>query len=92
MGSGFPVLSMMEIDGESGEGKGTYWNPVMASRRCHASRIVSGRTGIEIAEPTSNSCRAVLILEISVGFTSAEGREKSQYRAMVFGGGSDIHL
>ena len=80
----------MEIYGESGGGKGTYWNPVMASRRCHASRIVSGRTGIAIAEPTSNSCRAVLILEISVGLTSAEGREKSQYRAIVLGGGREI--
>lgn len=43
-----------------------------------------------MAVPTSSSCRAVLTLEIVVGLTSAEGREKSQYRAMVLGGGSEI--
>lgn len=71
--------------------KDTYWNPVIASFKCQALRNASGRTGMPMAEPTRNSCKAVLILEISVGFTSAEGREKSQYRAMVFGGGREIH-
>lgn len=30
-------------------------------------------------------------MEMVVGFTSADGREKSQYRAIVFGGGREIH-
>lgn len=62
----------------------------MASLKCQALMIVSGTTGRAIALPTSTSCRAVLILEISVGLTSAEGSEKSQYRAMVLGGGREI--
>jgi thioredoxin reductase len=68
----------------------TYWNAVMASLKCQALIMASGTTGRAIALPTSTSWRAVLILEISVGFTSAEGREKSQYRAIVLGGGSEI--
>lgn len=43
-----------------------------------------------MAEPTRSSCRAVFSFETEVGLTSADGREKSQYRAMVFGGGSEI--
>ena len=70
---------------------GTYWNAVMDSCKFHASMTVSGSTGKAMALPTSSSCRAVLILDTVVGFTSAEGREKSQYRAMVFGGGREIH-
>ncbi|KAI5310500.1 hypothetical protein KEM55_006238, partial [Ascosphaera atra] len=48
-------------------------------------------TGIVMADHTSPSCSAVFTFEISVGFTSADGSEKSQYRAIVFGGGSEIH-
>lgn len=51
----------------------------------------AGSTGRAIALPTRSSCSAVLALDMPVGFTSADGREKSQYRAMVFGGGNDIH-
>ncbi|KMU89312.1 hypothetical protein CIHG_06985 [Coccidioides immitis H538.4] len=54
--------------------------------------MASGITGIAIAPPISNSCKAVFTFEIRVGLTTADGREKSQYRAMVFGGGSEIHL
>ena len=40
--------------------------------------------------PISASCKNVLYLLIVVGRTSAEGREKSQYRIKVLGGGRDI--
>lgn len=69
----------------------TYCKPVMASCSPHAPNIDSGITGIAIADPTSTSCSAVFIFEMFVGFTSADGSEKSQYRAMVLGGGRDIH-
>lgn len=62
----------------------------MASLKCQALTTASGTTGRAIALPTSTSCKAVLIFETSVGFTSAEGSEKSQYRAIVLGGGSEI--
>jgi hypothetical protein len=68
----------------------TYWNPVIASLKCQALTNASGTTGSAIALPTNTSCRAVLIFEISVGLTSAEGSEKSQYRAIVLGSGSEI--
>lgn len=41
--------------------------------------------------PTRPTWNKVLYLLIVVGCTSAEGREKSQYRAKVFGGGREIH-
>lgn len=62
----------------------------MASLRCQALTTASGTTGRAIALPTRTNCSAVLIFEISVGFTSADGSEKSQYRAIVFGGGREI--
>lgn len=68
----------------------TYWNPVIASLKCHALTKASGTTGSAIALPTNTSCRAVLIFEISVGLTSADGSEKSQYRAIVLGAGREI--
>ena len=70
----------------------TYSKPVIASRRLHAAVIGSGITGNAMADPTSKSCSAVLALEMVVGLTSADGSEKSQYRAIVFGGGREIHL
>lgn len=48
-------------------------------------------TGATVVSPSRPSCRAVLYLLMVVGRTSAEGREKSQYLAKVFGGGSEIH-
>jgi hypothetical protein len=47
--------------------------------------------GIAVVAPINANCKAVLYLLIVVGWTSAEGSEKSQYRAKVFGGGRDIH-
>jgi hypothetical protein len=47
-------------------------------------------SGAAVVAPTRASCKNVLYLLIVVGRTSAEGREKSQYRANVFGGGSEI--
>jgi hypothetical protein len=77
-------------DSKRVEREKTHWNPVIASLKCQALTNASGTTGSAIALPTKTSCRAVLIFEISVGLTSAEGSEKSQYRAMVFGSGSEI--
>ncbi len=51
-----------------------------------------GTTGAKVVNPIKPSCSAVLYLLMVVGRTSAEGREKSQYREKVLGGGSDIHL
>lgn len=68
----------------------TYWRPVIPSYACHDARSASGSTGNAIADQTNNNCNAVLTLETKVGLTSAEGSEKSQYLAIVFGGGSDI--
>jgi hypothetical protein len=48
------------------------------------------RMGAAVVTPTRASCRKVLYLLIVVGRTSAEGSEKSQYRANVFGGGREI--
>lgn len=70
----------------------TYCNPTIPSWTLHAVKNASGSTGTVIAEPTRRSCSAVLAFEMVVGFTSAEGREKSQYRAIVLGGGREIHL
>lgn len=53
-------------------------------------RSTTGITGATVVKPTRPSCRAVLYLLIRVGRTSAEGREKSQYRLKVLGGGSEI--
>lgn len=47
--------------------------------------------GIAVVAPISANCNAVLYLLIVVGWTSADGSEKSQYRVKVFGGGSEIH-
>jgi hypothetical protein len=49
-----------------------------------------GTTGAMVVRPIRPSCNAVLYLLMVVGWTSAEGREKSQYRAKVLGGGRDI--
>lgn len=46
--------------------------------------------GMAVVAPMRASCRAVLYLLMVVGRTSADGKEKSQYRENVFGGGSDI--
>ncbi len=49
----------------------------------------AGTRGAMVVRPTSPSCSAVLYLLMVVGCTSAEGSEKSQYRAKVLGGGSE---
>jgi hypothetical protein len=67
----------------------TYCNPINPSCNPQAPASHAGTTGIAIDVPTSNSCSAVFALEMAVGLTSAEGSEKSQYRAMVLGGGSE---
>jgi hypothetical protein len=46
--------------------------------------------GIAVVAPIKASCKAVLYLLMVVGWTSAEGSEKSQYLDSVLGGGSDI--
>ena len=46
--------------------------------------------GAAVVTPTRASCKNVLYLLIVVGRTSAEGSEKSQYRANVLGGGNEI--
>lgn len=51
------------------------------------STVTKGRA---VVAPMSASCSAVLYLLIVVGWTSAEGREKSQYRENVLGGGREI--
>lgn len=53
-------------------------------------KSTAGMTGATVVRPMSPSCSAVLYLLIVVGRTSAEGSEKSQYRANVLGGGSEI--
>jgi hypothetical protein len=52
----------------------------------------TGTIGERVVSPISASCKNVLYLLIVVGFTSAEGREKSQYLVKVLGGGKEIHL
>lgn len=47
-------------------------------------------TGAAVVRPMRPTCRKVLYLLMVVGWTSAEGSEKSQYREKVFGGGSEI--
>lgn len=59
-----------------------------AARPTLASKATRGFT---IVAPISPSCKNVLYLLMVVGRTSADGREKSQYRMNVFGGGSEIH-
>lgn len=71
--------------------KKTYCNPTSPSYSPHAPANDAGITGSAIDDPTRSNCKAVFTFEIPVGLTSAEGSEKSQYRAMVFGGGRDIH-
>lgn len=56
-----------------------------------ASRL-GPATGTAVAAPSKRSCRNVLNFEIPVGCTSALGREKSQYRVKLFGGGNDAYL
>lgn len=73
------------------EVEGTYCNPSNPVCSPHSAETHSGITGNAIDEPTNNNCRAVLTLDIMVGFTSADGSEKSQYLLMVFGGGREIH-
>jgi hypothetical protein len=46
--------------------------------------------GAAVVDPTSASWRNVLYLLIVVGWTSADGREKSQYLVNVLGGGREI--
>lgn len=65
---------------------GTYCIAVIAEL---TSTVTSG---IAVVAPINANCKAVLYLLMVVGCTSAEGSEKSQYRANVFGGGSDIYL
>ena len=43
-----------------------------------------GTRGPTVVAPTNINCKAVLYFDIVVGFTSAEGIEKSQYRVNVF--------
>lgn len=43
----------------------------------------SARRGATVVAPTRTSWRAVLYFEMAVGFTSADGMEKSQYRVKV---------
>lgn len=50
-----------------------------------------GMIGAAVVMPTRANWRKVLYLLMVVGWTSAEGREKSQYREKVFGGGNEIH-
>jgi hypothetical protein len=47
-------------------------------------------TGAAVVSPMRPTCKKVLYLLIVVGCTSADGREKSQYREKVFGGGREI--
>lgn len=49
-----------------------------------------GIMGADVVKPTRASWRKVLYLLMVVGWTSAEGNEKSQYRAKVLGGGNEI--
>jgi hypothetical protein len=51
------------------------------------SAVTSGRA---VVAPINANCSAVLYLLIVVGRTSAEGREKSQYRVKVLGGGREM--
>lgn len=44
----------------------------------------NGNKGATVVTPTRTSCRKVLYLEIWVGWTEADGIEKSQYRVKVF--------
>jgi hypothetical protein len=46
--------------------------------------------GIAVVAPINASCSAVLYLLMVVGCTSADGKEKSQYRVNVLGGGREI--
>jgi len=46
-------------------------------------------TGKASVAPVRRIWRKVLYLETVVGWTSADGREKSQYRRKVFGAGND---
>lgn len=52
----------------------------------------AGTTGAKVVTPMRASCKNVLYLLMVVGWTSAEGSEKSQYLMKVFGGGKEIHL
>jgi len=51
--------------------------------------LVAVMTGRASVEPMSTSWRKVLYLETVVGWTSADGREKSQYRPKVLGAGKE---
>jgi hypothetical protein len=46
-------------------------------------------TGSTNVDPIRINCRNVLYFERVVGYTSADGMEKSQYRTKVFGVGSE---
>lgn len=48
------------------------------------------KIGAAVVRPTKANWRKVLYLLIVVGRTSADGREKSQYRENVLGGGNEI--
>lgn len=63
------------------------------STHCKAARAVlasTGTRGFTIVAPIKPSCRNVLYLLMVVGRTSADGREKSQYRMNVLGGGREM--
>lgn len=63
----------------------TYCNPTSPKP---TSAVSSGATTVD---PMRANCKNVLYLLMVVGRTSADGREKSQYRMKVLGGGRDIH-
>jgi hypothetical protein len=46
-------------------------------------------SGNAVIAPMSPTCRKVLNFDSPVGCTSADGSEKSQYRAKVFGDGRE---
>jgi hypothetical protein len=56
----------------------------------NAEAMSPATRGAAVVAPTNNNCSTVLYLLIVVGCTSAEGREKSQYLANVFGAGNEI--
>lgn len=72
------------MDSGNASKKATYCRPVKAI----ATSIVS--SGETVVAPIRASCKNVLYLLIVVGRTSAEGREKSQYRIKVLGAGREI--
>lgn len=65
--------------GRKGEPKGE--GEKVEKTHCSTSNpcpISHGKTGENVVRPTSTSCKKVLYFERVVGWTEAEGREKSQ--------------